>query len=72
MQPASGGYLEAAPLTSFVVMSLAASGRVEHPVVQQGVKFLVDSVRPDGSWPIDTKSGHLDHDVGDPCLGGRG
>jgi len=53
MQPASGGYLEAAPLTSFVVMSLAASGRVEHPVVQQGVKFLLDSVRPDGSWPID-------------------
>ncbi len=53
MQPASGGYLEAAPLTSFVIMSLAASGRVEHPVVQQGVKFLLDSVRPDGSWPID-------------------
>lgn len=54
MQPASGGYLEATPLTSFVVMSLAAAGRVEHPVVQSGVKFLVDSVRPDGSWPIDT------------------
>jgi len=54
MQPASGGYLEAAPLTSFVVMSLAASGRAEHPVVQQGVAFLLDSVRPDGSWPIDT------------------
>ncbi len=54
MQPHSGGYLEAAPLTSFVVMSLAASGHVEHPVVQQGVTFLLDSVRPDGSWPIDT------------------
>ncbi len=54
MQPASGGYLEAAPLTSFVVMSLAASDRAEHPVVEQGVKFLLDSVRPDGSWPIDT------------------
>src|SRR5690606_3991872 len=27
MQPASGGYLEATPLTSFVVMSLASIGR---------------------------------------------
>ena len=54
MQPDSGGYLEAAPLTSFVVMSLAATGRAEHPVVRSGVRFLLDSVRPDGSLPIDT------------------
>ncbi len=54
MQPSSGGYLEAAPLTAFVVMSLAATGQVEHEVVQRGVRFLVDSVRPDGGVPIDT------------------
>ena len=54
MQPISGGYLEATPLTSFVVMSLAACKRVDHPVVQHGVRFIVDSVLPDGSWPIDT------------------
>jgi squalene-hopene/tetraprenyl-beta-curcumene cyclase len=54
MQPASGGFLEATPLTSFVVMSLASIGRHHHPVTQLGLKFLVDSVRPDGSWPIDT------------------
>ncbi|MBL9083797.1 MAG: squalene--hopene cyclase [Planctomycetales bacterium] len=54
MQPASGGFLEATPLTSFVVMSLASIGRHDHPVTQLGLKFLVDSVRPDGSWPIDT------------------
>ncbi len=54
MQPQSGGYLEAVPLTSFVLMSLASTGRAEHPVAQQAVKFLQDSVRPDGSWPIDT------------------
>ncbi len=54
MQPDSGGYLEAAPLTSFVVMSLASTGRADHPVVQSGVRFLLDSVRPDGSLPIDT------------------
>jgi squalene-hopene/tetraprenyl-beta-curcumene cyclase len=54
MQPASGGYLEAAPLTSFVVMSLAATGRADHPVARRGIRFLLDSVREDGSWPIDT------------------
>lgn len=53
MQPASGGFLEATPLTSFVVMSLAAVGRTAHPVVRRGVEFLVRSVRDDGSWPID-------------------
>lgn len=54
MQPASGGFLEAVPLTSFVVMGLAATGRASHPVVRQGVGFLLRSVRGDGSWPIDT------------------
>jgi len=54
MQPASGGYLEAVPLTSFVVMSLAATGRETHAVTQAGVRFLLESRRPDGSWPIDT------------------
>ena len=54
MQPASGGYLEAVPLTSFVVMCLSAIGRTEHPVAMRGLRFLSDSVRPDGSWPIDT------------------
>jgi squalene-hopene/tetraprenyl-beta-curcumene cyclase len=64
MQPDSGGYLEATPLTSFVVMSLAAAqvrsskfkvqGSVAADVIQEGVKFLINSARPDGSWPIDT------------------
>jgi squalene-hopene/tetraprenyl-beta-curcumene cyclase len=54
IQPSSGGFLEAAPLTSFVTMGLASTGRTEHPVVKKCVEFLVASVRPDGSWPIDT------------------
>ncbi len=54
MQPESGGYLEATPLTSFVVMSLASMGLVDHPVVRRGVEFLLTTVRADGSWPIDT------------------
>jgi squalene-hopene/tetraprenyl-beta-curcumene cyclase len=54
MQPDSGGYLEAVPLTSFVIMSLAGTGRANHAIAQRGVKFLLDTMRPDGSWPIDT------------------
>ncbi len=54
MQPASGGFLEATPLTSFVAMSLASIGQAGHPVVRQAVDFLAASVRSDGSWPIDT------------------
>ena len=54
MQPGSGGYLEATPLTSFVVMSLAAAGEAQNAVVGDGVRFLLESKRPDGSWPIDT------------------
>ncbi len=53
-QPESGGFLEATPLTSFVVMSLSSIGKSEHPVVRQGIEFLLASVRADGSWPIDT------------------
>lgn len=54
IQPASGGFLEAVPLTSFVTMSLAGMGRAEHAVARRGVRFLINSVRPDGSWPIDS------------------
>lgn len=53
-QPASGGYLEAIPLTSFVVMSLVAAGHHDDPVVEHAVRFLGESAREDGSWPIDT------------------
>ena len=54
MQPSSGGFLEAIPLTSFVVMGLSCSGHADHPVVENGLRFIRDSVRSEGSWPIDT------------------
>lgn len=54
MQPASGGFLEATPLTSFAVMGLASIGQADHPVARRGVEFLAASARGDGSWPIDT------------------
>ena len=54
IQPESGGFLEASPLTSFVAMSLAAAGQAGHPVTKKCVEFLVGNAREDGSWPIDT------------------
>jgi squalene-hopene/tetraprenyl-beta-curcumene cyclase len=54
IQLPNGGFLEATPLTSFVTMSLASIGLAEHPVARKGASFIAQSVRPDGSWPIDT------------------
>ncbi|WP_231616083.1 prenyltransferase/squalene oxidase repeat-containing protein [Novipirellula artificiosorum] len=54
MQPDSGGYLEATPLTAFVLMSLAATDRGASVVARECERFLIDSMNADGSWPIDT------------------
>src|SRR5437660_1964770 len=54
IQPSSGGFLEATPLTSFVTMSLASIGQAEHPVARKAVEFLIKSVRDDGTWAIDS------------------
>lgn len=54
IQPSGGGYLEATPLTSFVLSSLVAAGEESSPVVDAGLEFLARSIRSDGSWPIDT------------------
>lgn len=54
LQPDDGGFLEAAPLTAFVGMCMSGAGFNEHEVTQKAAKFLVDTVREDGAWPIDT------------------
>jgi len=54
LQPESGGFLEATPLTAFVAMSLADAFRAADPVLQRCLGFLRVSARDDGSWPIDT------------------
>lgn len=54
MQPADGGFLEAAPLTAFVSMCLAEGGFREHEATQRCAQFLADTVREEGAWPIDT------------------
>ncbi len=54
LQPEDGGFLEAAPLTAFVTMCLCAAGFRSHVVAQRGARFLHDTIRQDGAWPIDT------------------
>ncbi len=53
-QPPSGGFLESVPWTSFLVMGLASTGRVNHAVARRGLAFLLDTVRGDASWSIAT------------------
>ena len=53
IQPESGGFLEAAPLSGFVAMSLVGAGQGDHPVAKQCIRFLEETVREDGSWAID-------------------
>jgi len=54
IQPSNGGFLEAIPLTSFVVMSLVKSQKASSHVVDLGIDFLIDCVREKSHWPIDT------------------
>ncbi len=54
IQPANGGFLEATPLTAFVLMSLVGIGRGGAVVARRATEFLIASARDDGSWPIDT------------------
>lgn len=53
-QPDNGGFLEATPLTGFVLMSLIGAGEKDLAVCAKAADFLVHSIREDGSWPIDT------------------
>ncbi len=54
LQAECDGVLASAPLTAFVVMSLASSGCQDHPIVRRGVEFLLSLVRGDASWPIES------------------
>lgn len=54
LQPSHGGFLDAIPLTAFVCLALRHAGFGDHPVAQKGRVFLRQSVRPTGSWAIDS------------------
>ena len=53
IQPESGGYLEAIPLTAFVSLCLIESGYHELDIVLDSIGFLKRTQREDGGWPID-------------------
>jgi len=53
MQPPSGGYLEAIPITAFCLMALKAAGCGSHPVALNARKFLLDTQRASGAWPVE-------------------
>ncbi|NQT21420.1 MAG: squalene--hopene cyclase [Planctomycetes bacterium] len=61
IQPSTGGFLEAIPLTSFVAMTIipafAGSGASASPAVRVArncLDFIERSARSDGSWAIDS------------------
>jgi squalene-hopene/tetraprenyl-beta-curcumene cyclase len=54
LQPEHGGFLDATPLTSFVAMSLIPILSSGHRVASKCLRFIKQSQRADGSWPIDT------------------
>ncbi|MEI6235144.1 MAG: prenyltransferase/squalene oxidase repeat-containing protein [Planctomycetota bacterium] len=53
MQPESGGYLEAIPITAFSLLALKSAGRSDHAIANNARKFLRDTQREDGSWPVE-------------------
>jgi len=53
LQPTSGGFIEAAPLTAFVALSLEVAGEKDHPVAARALRFLDALRREDGRRPID-------------------
>ncbi len=53
MQPESGGYLEAIPITAFSLLGLKSAGRGDHPIAKNARKFLLATQREDGSWPVE-------------------
>ncbi len=54
LQPAHGGFLDAAPLTAFTALALGVAGAGSHPVARRCRDFLRGGARPEGAWPIDT------------------
>lgn len=49
-QDAHGGFDDSLVATNLVVMSLSSVGQTETPVVRNGVEFLFENVKSDGSW----------------------
>ncbi|NQU76875.1 MAG: squalene--hopene cyclase, partial [Planctomycetes bacterium] len=70
IQPASGGFLEAVPLTGFVTVSLLAAGRGGHAVASRGLEFILATQRDNGAWPIDVNLSVWNTTMAVAALGG--
>ncbi|MCZ7644248.1 MAG: squalene--hopene cyclase [Planctomycetota bacterium] len=53
MQPKSGGFLEAVPITAFCLIGLKSAGRGVHGIAKQARRFLQSTQREDGAWPVE-------------------
>ena len=71
MQPASGGFLEAAPLTSFCAICLNEAGLRDSEAAKKALSFLENTVREDGAWAIDSDLGQWVGFLAVAALGGE-
>ncbi|MDF7808421.1 prenyltransferase/squalene oxidase repeat-containing protein [Pontiellaceae bacterium B12219] len=53
VQSENGSFMDQIPLTGFVAMALIGAGQKEHPATQNCIRFLEQTVRADGSWPVE-------------------
>lgn len=76
-QGPNGSYEESAFLTSLIVVALTAAGAEAGDIAGRAVPFVLESQRPDGSWPIDRDLENFDttqavlahHEAGRPVSG---
>jgi squalene-hopene/tetraprenyl-beta-curcumene cyclase len=62
-QGLNGSFEESAFLTSVIIACMVASGHGDLPWLASAVRFVVDSQREDGSWPIDRDLETFDTDL---------
>jgi len=54
LQAEDGNFQTSPLLTALTTIGLLAAGYGRHPATEKGIRFLVTSARPDGSWPLIT------------------
>ncbi|HKO23811.1 MAG TPA: prenyltransferase/squalene oxidase repeat-containing protein, partial [Chloroflexota bacterium] len=62
-QGPNGSFEESAFLTSVIIMGLVASGHRDLPWLPDAIRFVAQSQRDDGSWPIDRDLETFDTDL---------
>jgi squalene-hopene/tetraprenyl-beta-curcumene cyclase len=49
-RPRGEGKVSTASQTAWALLALMAAGEVDNPAVERGIRFLVETQRPDGQW----------------------